>query len=390
MSSSALLRFEFATAARVVFGGGTLRELGTIAQPLGRRALVVTGRNSDRAQPALAQLAGAGLGTVVFAVPGEPTTDLVRAGVELARREQCDMVVAFGGGSAIDAAKAIAALLTNGGELLDYLEVIGQARPLVRPSAPVIAIPTTAGTGCEVTRNAVLASPEHRFKVSLRSQHLLPRVAIVDPELTHGLPRAITAATGLDALTQLIEPYVCLRANPMTDAVCAEGIRRVARSLLRACNQPDDAPAREDMALASLFGGMALANAGLGAVHGFAAPLGGMFPAPHGAVCATLLPHVMEMNVRALASRTPGSGALRRYEEVARWLTGQADATAADGVRWVRDLCAALGIPPLRTYGVAGGDVPVIVEKATQASSMKANPILLTNQELLEVLTAAL
>ena len=390
MSSAVPIRFEFATAARVVFGPGTLRELGAIAQTLGRLALVVTGRNSDRAQPALAQLAGVGRGAVVFAVPGEPTTHLVRAGVELARREQCDVVIAFGGGSAIDAAKAIAALLTNGGELLDYLEVIGQARPLLHPSAPVIAIPTTAGTGCEVTRNAVLASPEHRFKVSLRSQHLLPRVAIVDPELTYGLPRAITAATGLDALTQLIEPYVCVRANPMTDAISAEGIRRVARSLRRACDQPDAAAAREDMALASLFGGMALANAGLGAVHGVAAPLGGMFPAPHGAVCAALLPHVMEMNVRALAARTPGSVALRRYEEVARWLTGQADATTADGVRWVRELGAALAIPPLRTYGVIAGDVPLLVEKATQASSMKANPIVLTNQELTEVLTATL
>lgn len=390
MSAAAPIRFEFATAGRVLFGTGMLRELGAIAKSLGRRALVVTGRNMERAQPAQAQLAGQGISAVGFPVPGEPTTRLATAGVELARREQCDLVVAFGGGSAIDTAKAIAALLTNGGELLDYLEVIGQAKPLLLPSAPVIAIPTTAGTGCEVTRNAVLASPEHRFKVSLRSPFLLPRVALVDPELTHALPRDITAATGLDALTQLIEPYVCLRANPMTDALCAEGIRRAARSLRRACDHPDDAAAREDMALASLFGGMALANAGLGAVHGFAAPVGGMFPAPHGAVCAALLPHVMDMNLRALAARTPGTLALRRYEEVARWLTGHDGASAADGVQWVREVCLALAIPPLRTYGLGADQVPQLVEKATQASSMKVNPIVLTKDELTEVLTQAL
>ena len=390
MRNATPVRFEFATAGRVLFGAGTVRELGGIAKPLGRRTLMVTGRHTERARPVLAQLAAQEISAVVFPVPGEPTTHLATAGVDLARREQCDLVVAFGGGSAIDAAKAIAALLTNGGELLDYLEVIGQAKPLLQPSAPVIAIPTTAGTGCEVTRNAVLASPEHRFKVSLRSPFLLPRVAIVDPELTHALPRDVTAATGLDALTQLIEPYVCLRANPMTDAVCTEGIRRAARSLQRACDHPEDAAAREDMALASLFGGLALANAGLGAVHGVAAPVGGMFPAPHGAVCAALLPHVMAMNLRALTARMPGAAGLRRYEEVARWLTGRDSATAADGVQWITELCAALAIPPLRTYGLGLAEVPTLVEKAIQASSMKANPIVLTKEELTEVLTKAL
>lgn len=390
MISSGPSYFEFATATRILFGAGTVRELGTIAISLGGRALVLTGRNPDRAQPALGRLVEQGIGAVTFAVPGEPTTDLVCVGVEVARRERCDLVVACGGGSVIDAAKAMAALLTNAGELLDYLEVIGQARPLALPSAPVIAIPTTAGTGCEVTRNAVLASPAHRFKVSLRSPFLLPRVAIVDPELAVSLPRETTATTGLDALTQLIEPYVCLRANPMADALCAEGIQRAARSLRRACDEPRDVAARADMAMASLFSGMALANAGLGAVHGFAAPLGGMFPAPHGAVCAALLPEVMEMNVRALQSRKPDSAILQRYEQVARWLTGIPSATVQDGIRWVRDLGAGLNIPPLRTWGVTPADVPVLVEKAKQASSMKANPMALTTEELAEVLTKAL
>ena len=390
MNTPPLARFEFATANRIIFGAGTLCELGLEAKALGHRALVVTGRNRDRAGPAFDLLARQGLTPVPFAIEGEPTTHQVRAGLALARAEQCDLIVAIGGGSALDAGKAIGGLLTNGGDLTDYLEVIGAAKPLTHPSAPVIVVPTTAGTGCEVTRNAVLASPEHRFKVSLRSPFLLPRLAIVDPELTYGLPPALIAATGLDALTQLIEPSVSARANPLTDALCAEGIRRSARSLRRACEHPEDAAVRADLALASLFSGLALANAGLGAVHGFAAPIGGMFPAPHGAVCAALLPHVMRMNVRALDARAAHHDARRRYDQVACWLTGRPDAHAADGIRWVSELCATLHIPPLSTYGLRQTDVPPLVQKASAASSMKGNPIVLTEQELTEVLMAAL
>lgn len=360
-----------------------------MAKEFGRRALVVTGRSGERAGRLEELLTGAGVAGEIFPVAGEPTTRAVSEGVARARAAGCEVVIGFGGGSAIDAAKAIAGLLTNGGELLDYLEVVGRGAPLTKPAAPLLAIPTTAGTGAEVTRNAVLASPEHRVKASLRSPYLLPRVALVDPELTLILPPDLTASTGMDALTQLIEPYVCPRANPVTDGVCVEGMRRAARSLRRAFECGDDAAAREDMALASLFGGMALANAGLGAVHGFAAPIGGMFPAPHGAVCAALLPGVMEANVRALRERAPESAALRRYDEVARLLTGRAQATAADGVAWVRELCAALNIARLRTWGLTEGDVAGVVQKAMQASSMKANPIPLNAGELELVLRGA-
>lgn len=384
------MTFEFATAHRVIFGPGTFKQAGAIAQQLGRRALVVTGKSTSRAERLVQQLSTAGVVAKVFPIAGEPTTDAVCEGLEQACAAECDCVIGFGGGSAIDAAKAIAGLLTNGGELTDYLEVIGRSQPLTQAGAPLLAIPTTAGTGAEVTRNAVLASPEHRVKASLRSPHLLPRVALVDPELMLDLPPDLTASTGMDALTQLIEPYVCVRANPMTDGVCVEGIRRAARSLHRAFEHGEDIAAREDMALASLFGGVALANAGLGAVHGFAAPIGGMFPAPHGAVCAALLPPVMVANIRALRQRAPDSEALRRYHEVARLLTGRSLATTDDGVLWVCELCAALDIKPLRTWGLSTTDIPVIVEKATQASSMKANPVALTVEELKAVLTAAL
>jgi alcohol dehydrogenase class IV len=384
------MRFEFATATRIIFGAGVLREVGPLAREFGPKALVVTGADPRRAEPLLSLLREHGVGAIGFPVPGEPAIETVQQGVALARQENCRLVISFGGGSALDAGKAIAAMLANPGELLDYLEVIGRGKALANPSAPFIAIPTTAGTGSEVTRNAVLASPEHGVKVSLRSPLMLPRVAVVDPELTYDLPPAVTASTGLDALTQLIEPYVCSRANPMTDAVCVEGIQRAARSLRAAFADGRDTAARTDMAVASLFGGMALANAGLGAAHGFAGPIGGQFPAPHGAVCAVLLPHVMEANLRALRQRQPTAKALRRYEEVARLVTGGAGATAEAGVEWVRELVADLNIPSLGHYGLKREHTAELVEKAYQASSMKANPIMLTPDELAGILEAAL
>jgi alcohol dehydrogenase class IV len=387
---NAIQRFEFATATRVIFGAGAIQDVGPVAAEFGRRALVVTGRNPERAQSLLQLLRAREISATTFPVAGEPELETIRQGVALARREHCELIIGIGGGSALDAGKAIAAMAANEGELLDYLEVIGQGRALAKTPLPFIAIPTTAGTGSEVTRNAVLASPAHRSKVSLRSPLMLPKVALVDPGLTLDLPPAITASTGLDALTQLIEPYVCSRPNPITDALCREGIRRVAASLRKAFANSRDASARDDMALASLFGGLALANAGLGAVHGLAGPIGGMFPAPHGAVCAALLPHVMATNVCALQKRQPANKALGRYEEIARLLTGDAAARADDGVAWVRQLVADLQIPPLRDYGLTVNDLGELLERAGKASSMKANPLPLAADELTDIIDRAL
>ncbi|MFW6170066.1 MAG: iron-containing alcohol dehydrogenase [Planctomycetota bacterium] len=384
------MRFEFATATRIVFGSGTCEEVPAAAMKMGRRGLLVTGANPRRAQPLREQLAAGGLHVASYGVDAEPTLDTVRDGACRAQQENCDVVIGFGGGSVLDTGKAIAALLTNGGDPLDYLEVIGRGKPLTAPAAPYIAIPTTAGTGAEVTRNAVLASPEHRVKVSLRSPLMLPRLAVVDPRLTHGLPPSITASTGLDALTQLLEPFVSHQANPMTDAFCREGLPRVATSLVPAVQDGGNAAAREDMALASLFGGLALANAKLGAVHGIAGPLGGMFPAPHGATCAALLPHVMAVNMQALGQRQPESEPLRRYQEVARLLTRSETATPADGAAWLEQLCRQLNILPLGSYGLTESHFPDLIEKASRASSMKGNPIALRDEELREILSRAL
>jgi alcohol dehydrogenase class IV len=385
------VRFELATAARVVFGPGSLAELGEVTSALGRRALVVTGRSPERAAAARERLAGAGLSVDAFGVASEPTVDDVRRGVEAGRAAGADVVVACGGGSAIDGGKAIAALLGNGGDPLDYLEVVGRGQALQRPSLPFVAVPTTAGTGSEVTRNAVLASPEHRAKASLRSPRMLPAAAIVDPDLLVGLPPHVVAASGLDAFSQLVEPFVSVRANPLVDALAREGLARSVRSLRRAYEGDTSEPVRTDLALASLFGGLALANAGLGAVHGLAAPFGGLFAAPHGAVCAALLPAVMRVNLRALARRGGSdSPALDRYGEIAALVTGRATADAEAGVAWVEDLVSALGIPGLSHWGAATSDVAVLAARAAAASSMRGNPIALTPEELAEIVTASL
>ena len=383
------MSFEFAAPARIVVGEGTLREAGAIAAGLGARALVVEGRGG-RAAPLLELLRERGVAAATLRVQGEPTVALVEGGVALARGERCDLVVALGGGSVIDAGKAIAALLTNPGDPRDYLEVVGRGKPLAARAAPFVAIPTTAGTGAEVTRNAVLMVEDAAVKVSLRSPLMLPAVALVDPELTYSLPPALTASTGLDALTQCIEPFVTPQASPLTDAVACEGMRRAAGALARAVRDGGDVAARHDMAVASLCGGLALANAKLGAVHGFAAPLGGMFPVPHGVACARLLAPVAAINVRALRARVPSSPALARYDEVARLLTGHAGARAEDAAVWLRDLAGSLDLPPLSTFGVTRADVPRVVEKARRASSMQGNPVTLTDEELTEALEEAL
>ena len=380
------MRFEFATATRIIFGRGTIEEVGPLAVKMGGCAFVVTGSTTERAKPLFEQLDKQGIKCVTFNVSGEPTTTTAKAGVKEARQAKSDLVISIGGGSVLDTGKAIAVMLTNSGELEDHLEVVGRGKPLTQSPVPYVAIPTTAGTGAEVTRNAVLGVPEYQVKVSMRSPLMLPRLAVVDPVLTHSMPPSVTASTGLDALTQLMEVYVSSKANPLTDGICREGIKRAGCSLRQAYENGSDQTARADMALASLFGGLALANAKLGAVHGFAGPLGGMISAPHGVICARLLPYVMQANVQALQSRAAGSPALARYNEVAQLLTGRATARAVDGVRWVQELCATLKVPSLAEFGLKEQDFQTVVEKSQKSSSMKGNPIVLTDDELMEIL----
>lgn len=380
--------FEFATANKIIFGAGKLNELSKQIEERAKRLLWVRGNSSDAIPRVRELLSAQEIQFKEFEVHGEPTVEVVRAGVDLALG--CDTVIGLGGGSVLDAGKAIATLATNPGDVLDYLEVIGKGQSLVNAALPYIAIPTTAGTGTEVTRNAVIESTEHNVKVSLRSPLMLPRIALVDPELTYNLPPQITASSGLDALTQLIEPFVSVKANPMTDAICRAGMHHAARSLRRAYENSGDKDARDGMSLASLFGGLALANAALGTVHGFAGPLGGMLHAPHGALCARLLPLVMEANLKALETRHPNHPAIDRYTEIAQILTRNKNATASDGVTWVSKMVRTLNIPALSVYGMRTGDIPSAVEKAMKASSTKGNPIVLNEDELTSVLEEAL
>jgi alcohol dehydrogenase class IV len=391
------VRFEFSTAARVLVGRGVRHEAANaIAREGGERrgftgrALLVTGADADRAGWLRERLHDRQVASELFRVEKEPRVEDACRGAEQARAKDCDFVIGCGGGAALDGAKAIAALMTNPGDPLDYLEVVGRGLPLVAPPAPFIAVPTTAGTGSEVTKNAVLAVPEERVKVSLRSDSMLPRLAVVDSELTHSAPPEVTASTGLDALTHLIEAYLSRQASPATDGLCAEGIRAASGALRQAFRDGEDATAREQMSRASLFGGMALANAKLGAVHGFAGPAGGMFDAPHGCLCGRFLPYVIEANLRALEERAADSPALPRFRQIASWLTGDNTASATAGVDWIQQTCAEFAVPSLSAYGVAEADLPELVAKAQRASSMQGNPIELAASELLGVARQAL
>jgi alcohol dehydrogenase class IV len=384
-----MIPFEFVTSPRIMFGNGVLNAGIQAAIPFGKKALLLQTSSGAPIDRILHICSENGIECVEFNVDHEPSVELVQSIVEFARREACEFVIAFGGGSVLDAGKAASAMLTNPGDLLDYLEVVGQNKPLTLPAAPCVAIPTTAGTGAEVTRNAVLAVPDKKVKVSLRSNYLLPRLAVIDPELVIGLPPAVTAYTGLDALTQVIEPYTSIKHNPMMHFVCRDGIERSSRSLVKAYKNANDLNARYDLSLTSLYGGLALTNAGLGAVHGFAAPIGGMFDAPHGAVCGILLPFVVAANIKALEERDPQNAILDRYTDVARLLTGDPNARRADGVEHLKNLVQKLNIPRLGHYKVAKSDFSVIGEKAQKASSMKANPITLTEEELTHILELA-
>jgi alcohol dehydrogenase class IV len=390
-----MMNFEFATANRIIFGPGTINRIGQIVEEIGERTILLSGLPSEILSPIQSILEKAGVAFISIQVEGEPTVESIRSGLYIAQQFRCNSVIGIGGGSALDSAKAIAILINNPGDMMDYLEVVGGGQKIKNAGVPFIAIPTTAGTGSEVTSNAVIGAllpgqAEKKVKVSLRSPLMLARLALIDPELTLTLPVDVTAATGLDALTQLIEPFVSNRANPMTDSVCREGMKLAARSIRTVCHDGLNYPAREKMALASLFGGLALANAKLGAVHGLAGVIGGLYPAPHGAVCAKLLPYVMEANIQAIRKREPGNPALERYQEIGKILTGTEKATPEDSSVWIFTLTTDLNVAPLAQFGMQQRDFPRIVEQAALASSMLGNPIKLTNMELEGILQLAL
>lgn len=391
-----MVPFELYGVGRIVFGRGTFSRAGELAAAHGRSALVIY-NGSGQVDRLVDLLRTTGVASIVRRQRGEPVVSDVDAATDEARRAGCDLVIGLGGGSAIDAAKAVAGLLANGSSAVDYMEVVGKGRKITRPATPWIAIPTTAGTGAEATRNAVIGLPEKQFKASIRSELLLPRIALIDPELGVDVPPDVTARSGMDALCQLIESYTSTGANPITDALAVHGIGLAARSLRRAFDNGHDLDARQDMALAALLSGVTLTSAGLGAVHGFAAPLGANFPVPHGTVCAALLPHVIRENVLAFRARPSEPACARgldRYARVGRLLAGDERLVEHDAiesaVRLTAELAAALTIPPLRQFGLDESDVPAMVALARKASSMRFNPVVLSDEALAAALAEAI
>jgi alcohol dehydrogenase class IV len=380
------MKIDFSTSNRIIFGIGEFRKISELIKDWGSRVFVVRGNNPTYGKSFFEIVEGLGLDITYFSVSKEPDINMLGSAVQLARENRCEFVIGFGGGSVIDTGKAISALLNNDGDLMDYLEVVGKGLPLKDPARPYIAVPSTAGTGSEVTRNAVIEVPDKNVKVSMRNAYMLPKIALVDPELTLELPPQITATTGMDAFVQVIEPYVCNSPNPMVDMFCRDAIPRASANLLNAFRDGSNLVARENMAWVSLMGGLSLANAKLGAVHGFAGPIGGMFHAPHGAICASLLPAVMRINVENLKKINEDSPSLKRFREIAVWVTGDINADIDEGVQFIENLCKDLKIPRLHEMGISENDFSTIVEKSKNSSSMKGNPIQLPDEELTRIL----
>lgn len=377
--------FAFATATEILFGRRQTTVAATRIGAIGRRVLLVHGRDARRAAWLMNGLDMQGCDVTRFVVPREPDIDLIRDGIAAGQGAQ--VVVALGGGAVIDAGKAIAALVPATRPILDHLEVVGQGLPLDNPPLPFVAIPTTAGTGAEVTRNAVIGVPQHRRKVSLRDGRMLPQLAIVDPVLTYHCPRAVTLASGLDAITQVIEPFVCTRTNPLTDALCRDAIPR-GLAALRRLIEAEDAHARDDMAWVSLSGGLALANAGLGAVHGLAGPLGGLTGAAHGAICGALLPQVLVANRRAVTDPRHAG----RLDRVAAWIGAAFGRPGADmdgAATLLSDWSRAAGLPRLTALGIDARTQAAAADAAAASSSMKTNPAALSSDDLRALMAEA-
>lgn len=388
--------FYIARLPRILFGRGRLNEAPALIAGYGRKTMLVTGKQSffgtPRWQRFIDDLAGQGVEWRHCIVSGEPSPQLIDDMVDQFRNEHIEVVVAIGGGSVLDAAKAIAGLLPSGDSVMDYLEGVGRNKTYRGPSTPFIAVPTTAGTGSEATKNSVLSvQGPQGFKKSFRDECLVPEYAILDPDLLASCSPALIAADGMDALTQLMESYVSAKANPFTDALAWSGMQAVKAGFFEAWRgvEPEAGEGRAAMAYAALLSGITLAQVGLGSVHGLASPLGAFFPIPHGVVCGTLVAVATDVNIRAMQAREAANPALAKYAAVGRLLTGQNeldDQSARDAlIALLAGWSDRLQLDRLSVYGIAETDFPHIVANA-RGSSMQTNPIVLTDEEIGEIL----
>ncbi|NOH80470.1 iron-containing alcohol dehydrogenase [Vibrio sp. RE86] len=376
--------FQFMTSTRIIFGEGALQSSLSTLNQFGYSVLLVTGKNLQRANPVIQYLKLQNMRYQHVAISGEPNITMVEETALAGRKFQPDMVVAMGGGSVLDMGKALAAIIPNQGDVYDYVEVVGRSVPLKSKPIPFIAIPTTASTGSEVTKNAVLRSGQDQVKVSLRSPEMLADVAIVDPTLTYGTDPYVSGRGAMDAFTHLMEAYVCGEPNPLTDMICEEGLRRLSQSVIAACMQ-DDHKARADISFAAMLGGMAITNAKLGAAHGLASALGGKLNAPHSVITARLAPYVMSENINA-AHRAGRNDLLHRYTRLAQVLTGRVNAHREDSVLWVRMMLDKLDIPALDEFGVCSTSFEQVAEDTLKSVAIKGNPLPLTEERLIYIL----
>jgi alcohol dehydrogenase class IV len=390
--------FTFVSMPRIEFGPGKFRGLDRLIQGFGKKVLLVTGRASLERSGKRTELAGKletqALEYWVCRLDGEPSPDVVDSAVSAYRDRAIEVVVAVGGGSVIDAGKAISAMLTQDAPVKEFLEGVG-TREHPGHKVPFIAVPTTSGTGSEATKNAVLSrvGPQG-FKKSLRHDRFVPDLAVIDPELMLSCPADVSAACGMDALTQLLEAYVSPKASPLTDALATSGLEYLMDSLIPVCTtEAGHLGKRAGMACAALFSGIALANAGLGIVHGLASVIGGRFPAPHGVVCGTLVGTATRLNLKALRNLgEAGVPGLMKYARIGALINGQAfreedtDRCADLLVSKIEEWTEALNLPRLGQYGMGPGDVDPIAE----AAGNKNNPVVLSKEEIRGLLLARL
>ncbi|WP_434661197.1 iron-containing alcohol dehydrogenase [Klebsiella sp. MISC125] len=379
-----LTPFNVLTPGNIRFGRGLARSAAPWLAGHSAQILLVHGASLQRAEFLLAELRAHQLEVTTLSIAHEPCLQDIEQGVRLAREKGIGAVVSLGGGAVIDAGKAIAALVPAQGAALEYLEVVGTGRVLEANPLPFAAIPTTAGTGAEVTKNAVINVPEQQRKVSLRDDRMLPDLTIVDPSLTDNAPRAVTLASGLDAITQVIEPWLCTCANPFTDALCREAIPRGIKAL-RTLMEKECPDSRDEMAWVSLCGGLALANAGLGVIHGLAGPLGGLSNAAHGALCGSLLPFGLALNEAQISNEK----IKQRFADVRQWLAAGLDVDPSNAWESLREWSQHAGLGNLHDLGVPRDALEPAALAASSSSSMKANPVMLTSEQLLEMLEAA-
>ena len=392
--------FSVARLPEIRFGSGRIRETAEVLAQFGRKALLVTGGRSFVSSPqwpALQEsLAAHGIAWETMQVTQEPSPELVDAAVARFRHAGIEVVAGIGGGSVLDAAKAIAGLLASGNSVMDHLEGVGRGIPYAGPAVPFVAVPTTAGTGSEATKNAVLSvQGSAGFKKSFRHDALVARVAIVDPDLLAACPKDLIAANGMDAFTQLLESYVSANAGAFTDALALSGLKAFRDGFWPAweTGHPQQSEGFSGIAFASLMSGITLAQAGLGSVHGLASPLGAFFPIPHGVVCGTLVEEATALNIRALRARAPQSPALKKYAVAGRLLAAVPDASheaACDAlIELLRSWTERLQLPRLHTFGVTEGDIGRIVQ-GSRGGSMRTNPLVLDDAELAGLLRARL